>query len=609
MSDPEPAPASPSPLSRRRRRLGLRSEILILLPVATLVLVALSVFTLFSFRNALYQVAEERRAEAARIARDFANQAARLARLTSEDLHRLVPFARGAGIANSQGVPLATIGDLAGPGFLAPLNGRPLTSVVAVGPSDDLPGVIAGYAPFGLPPDTRILRIDFSAAALDAQQRGVAVLLVVVATLDTAVVLLLVAFLRYALRPYDALLAQARAVGSDGETDEAEFLITTFERALKALARQGTAGAGDDIAALEQALAPSLESGLLMLDRKGEVLALNPVGERLLGVSAATVGQPLERALRAHPKLVELLLEAIRTCRAVQRAEIPITPPAPVNSKAPSQEGILGLTVHPLRRDDGGVRGFLVLFADLTEIRRREEESRLAESLERIGELAAGVAHELRNSLATLRGYLTLIGRRPGEEAVEDYLGEIRRETDHLQRVLEDFLAFARPGSTRLEDVDLQTIVRRAAADPALGGAPVVLHFEVAEGTLMRGDSQLLERAVRNLLHNAVQASEAAGAETAREPIEAIIRSIPDGLQLEVADRGTGLPPEVREHLFLPFVSARPGGVGLGLALTHRIVTLHGGRTTLEARAGGGTVARIDFPIHPPSAGPDVPRQ
>jgi signal transduction histidine kinase len=237
------------------------------------------------------------------------------------------------------------------------------------------------------------------------------------------------------------------------------------------------------------------------------------------------------------------------------------------------------------------VRGWLVLFADLTEVQRRAGESRLAESLASLGEMAGGVAHELRNSLATLRGYLTLIERRPDEESIADYLAEIRREADHLERVLQDFLAFARPGTARLEEVDLADLARRAAADPSLAGVEV--RVRPAVEARLRGDAQLLERALRNLVHNAAQAQAEAGAEG---PVEIGIDRLDDGVELAVEDRGPGVSEEVRERLFHPFATGRRGGVGLGLALAHRIVTLHGGRIRLEDRPGGGTRALLFFP-------------
>ncbi|MDP9119921.1 MAG: ATP-binding protein, partial [Acidobacteriota bacterium] len=251
----------------------------------------------------------------------------------------------------------------------------------------------------------------------------------------------------------------------------------------------------------------------------------------------------------------------------------------------------VGLTAHPLRRGDGEARGYLVLFADLTEARRRAEESRLSDSLQSLGEMAGGVAHELRNSLATLRGYLTLIERRPDEESIGGFLGEIRREADHLQRVLEDFLSFARPGTARVEEFSLATLVLRAAADPVLAETEVRMRGSLPD-LWLRGDPQLIERALRNLLHNAA----AAARESGSGEVEVEILPLTEGAEVVIDDRGPGLPPEVRERLFHPFVTGRPGGVGLGLALAQRILSLHGGRIRLEDRPAGGTRARLFLP-------------
>lgn len=216
------------------------------------------------------------------------------------------------------------------------------------------------------------------------------------------------------------------------------------------------------------------------------------------------------------------------------------------------------------------------------------------------------MAHELRNSLATLRGYLTLIERRPDEGSIADFLGEIRTEADHLQRVLEDFLSFARPGTARLQELSLLPLLERAAADPALEGFSVRVHG-TEPGRRLRGDPQLLDRALRNLLHNAVQAEREAGGS---RPVDIGVRAQeqPDGVEITVEDRGPGVRPDIRERLFHPFVTGRPGGVGLGLALAQRVVVLHGGRIRLEDREGGGTRAVLFFPYTPSTAGPEPPQ-
>ena len=270
------------------------------------------------------------------------------------------------------------------------------------------------------------------------------------------------------------------------------------------------------------------------------------------------------------------------------------------NVSVDGRETGLGLTLHPLRRQ-GEVGGWLVLFADLTQAQARNRSERLSESLGQIGQLTAGLAHELRNSLASLRGYLRLIERDPDDDSVSDYLGEIRHEADHLQRVLEDFLTFARPGTRRLEEVDLEMVLRRAAADPALAGARVELRGPPCPVHL-DGDAQLLERAFRNLLHNAVRAHSQSGSS---EPVVVQIHE-PDGNErdavLLIEDRGHGISEDLKDRLFVPFATDSEDGVGLGLALSRRILELHGGDLDLADRAkGGGARATIRLPIGAPA--------
>lgn len=587
-------------MSGPRWRLGLRGEFLALLVGALVLLILISTFTLFSHRNALALLADERKAAAAEIAAEIA-AALPADRLPAvEELRRLAPRARGVALVDSRGRALVAWGSLdAGEGtgsLLAPLAGRPLDRAVGAGPGGVLPDAIAGFAPLVGSDGRRVVRLDLAAGALAPQVRAVNLLAAVVLTVNGGLVLLLVLFLRQLVTPFDRLVERARQLGGDQpeNEDDVALLRRTLERAVAALAAgEGErAAAEDDISALRRTLATSLESGVLLLDREGAVVALNRVGADLLGVTPPAAGEapPVGEVFAPHPELAGLLVDAVAGGGGVQRRELAI--------ETPGGRRTLGLTVHLLRRDDGGVRGYLVLFADLTESRRRAREAQLAENLEGLGELAAGVAHELRNSLATFRGYLTLIDRAPGEESIADYLGEIRRETDHLQRVLEDFLTFARPGSARAEPIELAVLARRAAADPALG-EEVAIRDDAGPGATLHGDPQLLERAIRNLLHNACRAEREAGR---AGPVEVTLLQTEGGVELRVDDRGGGVPETVRERLFRPFVTGSSTGVGLGLALVHRIVTLHGGGVRLEDRPGGGTRAVLSLPADLPPA-------
>lgn len=568
-------------------QLGLRREVAVLLPAILFLLVLLSGFAVLSYRSGVQLLIEERQIEASTVARQLASTLATGPLPTQATLHRRAPRAQSIAIIGHQGNLLVSYGDFGTGPLLGSLEGPQLSHTSAIGPNAQLGPVVVAFTPLEGAESAQVLRIDLPANQLDRQRRTAQRLLWVVLPVDVALMGLVLLFLPNLMRPFDTLLQQARTLGGDpGDEDEVTFLITTVEKAMASLREPDQRASEDDIAVLQRTLAPSLESGFLLLDKGGLVLAVNPVGSELLEIDPPPEPVAATDYLAHHAAFCDALAQAVDQATGLPRQEVII---------ATSQGSrLLGLTVHALRRDDGAVRGHLVLFVDLTETQRLADQEQLATSLAQLGELAAGFAHELRNSLATLRGYLTLIERRPEKESITDFLSEIRRESDHLQRVLEDFLAFARPETTRIEAVNLVEVVRRAAADPALEGSAVEIEIAASTPLILQGDSQLLERAVRNLLHNATQAQSGIGVV---EPIQARLQSGQRQVDLVIEDRGPGLPSKVRERLFQPFVTGRPDGVGLGLSLTHRIVTLHGGTVELEARSGGGTKVTLSFPV------------
>lgn len=560
-----------------------RRELLILLPVALVILVLLSTYTLVSYYSAVELLIEERRAEATQLARQVAVELAPAPVLPgADDLRRRWPSARNVTVLDASGQLVV--------GAALPEGSSPGRWPWSAGDG----GTAAGTARFKRGSETLSVKVDLAMQRLHSRQRSLDVLTPVLLTVNVATTLLVLFIIRRFLAPFDRLVERARHAGQavPESQDEVVFLVETFEKALEALARPPAAPQDvDELKALETTLTRSLESGVLLLDAEGQMLALNEIGASLLELEAAPVGQPLDAALGRHPPLLALLEGAIRRRQPVQRQECVV--------QVGEGERTLGVTAHPLRRDDAEIRGYLVMFADLTEAQRETRQRQLVDSLSQLGELTAGVAHELRNSLATLRGYLTLIDRDPDQESIADYLGEIRHESDHLQRVLEDFLMFARPGSTRPQTVDLLGLVHRAAADPTLGDAEVVVAADpdggegAASAFEVSGDPQLLERALRNVLKNAADAQREAGRE---DMVSVRLASRDGGVEVLVEDRGPGLSREVEAKLFDPFFSTRASGVGMGLALTRRIVLLHSGRITLENRERGGARASVWIP-------------
>ncbi len=568
-------------------RLGFRREAQVLLPAALLLLIGLSTFTLFSYRSAIQRLSEERREYAAEMARDIASQLG--ARAPSEaELRRKMSGADGLAVIGPSGEPLLELGLSASP---LPFDASAIERPSGFGPSE-VTGTVVGISPFGPTDERLLLRVDLQAATLLAQARSLPLLLLLVLGVNLGLLLLVVLYLRHLLRPLDAILESARALrGEDAHEaadDDVELLLDTFERAVDAL-RERSSPFEDDVAALQRTLATGLESGLLVLDSEGTLLSINPAGSELLHLDAESAASVHYSELMEEGDELRATLDgALASGQGVQRKECSL--------ERGGRTLRLGLTLHPLKREDHAIRGWLGLFADLTEVHRRSEEERLSESLEQIGALTAGLAHELRNGLASLRGYLTLLERgaaadEPGD-LTED-LAEMRHEADHLQRVVEDFLSFARPGSVRIESIELERLLHRAASDPALARASVVVRRET-ECPPIQGDPQLLERAIRNLLHNAVRAQ--AEGRAPDGAVQVRLSADTEGATVRVEDEGPGIDPALEGRLFHPFASASPQGVGLGLALSRRIAELHGGTIRLENRPEAGACAVLFLP-------------
>ncbi|MDX1632709.1 MAG: histidine kinase dimerization/phospho-acceptor domain-containing protein, partial [Thermoanaerobaculia bacterium] len=476
-------PESDSP----RPGTSLPREAWIFLPLAVLLLVAISLFTFFSYRNAIELLSEERRSEA--VAR-----ATRLA--VDPDLRPSDLRDRAAGevlrllVLNGDGSIRFQVGEPLTEPPLEPLGGTvpdtPTTQMVETGP-----GSVVAFAPLPAA-DAGVLRLDLRTPVLAGQRRALRILGVVVFVVNGGLALWLLLFLRRILSPYDALLARVRAHG-DPREDEAAFLLRTVERALSsdpAPRRRET-----ELEILERTLGSSLEEGLLLTDREGSVLVVNPEARAILGLENPTRRVPVDEFLRDHPDLSETIRRAVEEDSRVPPTEIRFR-------DSGDDETRIAVNVTPLRRRDGNAMGFLVLLSDVTTDSRRADEERLARSLAGLGEMAAGVAHELRNGLATLRGYLQLLERSPELDQRSEYLRELDRETRHLERVVKDFLSFARPGTRRLEPVEIGPLLRHLADRPE--GGPTSLEIGDGVSSLrISGDTTLLRRAFDNLLRNA----------------------------------------------------------------------------------------------------------
>lgn len=568
---------TPRRSGRRIINVGLRAEVLILIPVSMLLLALLAVFSLFGYRDAIARIGEERRDEALRLARRVAETSGTDSFESLAALRELAPGLRSLAVYGSD---LRRLSHLAVSAAAPDSIPQGFAEATAFGPSSELPSQVVAIAPTMQGSERRWVRVELGASTVGAARRTLVVLTPLLLGVTAALTILVTLFVRPLLAPYDALLHTARQAGllSSAESDEIAALIAGFEGAVSAQRRPASA-----LAAAEQSLTEELQAGLLLAGPQGEVLALNATGSRILAVPSPEIGQPVEAVLADLPQLAALVRRAIASGEPIDRAEVAIG--------EGNDRQTLGVAIHALRRGEGSPRGFLVLFSDLTRFERLAAEQRLTEGLAQLGELAAGVAHELRNSLGVLRGYLELSADETDPRALLTYRQEIESETARLQQVVDDFLAFARPGAIRLDPTDLAEVLGRVARDVAPGARPAAL--VITPPPLMHGDAVLLERAFRNLLRNAGAANTEGGS---HELVRVSLGPTSEGWEIRIEDRGPGIPEAIRSRLFQPFVSTRPGGTGLGLALARRVIAMHRGTLRLDDREGGGTCAVVAFP-------------
>jgi two-component system sensor histidine kinase HydH len=407
----------------------------------------------------------------------------------------------------------------------------------------------------------------------------------------SAIIGALVAILMFAILRFGAAARDARKnFGQDRM--ESALLSSALEEAigkLKAQQRATTARA-EASERLSEEIVASLTSGLLVVDRNSRVQIVNPAADRILSLKGLSAGADYREALGEAGALADVIAESLRTNAPILRRTVAI-------DIASSQLGLdgatrpthLGVSVSPLTAD-GAPSGAICLFTDLTDVVALEEQLRLKDSLARLGELTAGLAHEFRNGLATIHGYGRLLDPKQLPEQYGAYVEGIRSETQALGEIVTNFLNFARPEPLTLTPVDLGSLVARAAEDAP--SASVTLRGEFAT---IEGDEVLLRQAFSNLFRNSVEAVAPAG--TPHIVVEGRVDHAAQTALVSVRDDGPGIPPAALGQVFQPFFTTRAGGTGLGLAIVQKVVVSHNGRISAGNHPEGGALFLLSFPL------------
>lgn len=336
----------------------------------------------------------------------------------------------------------------------------------------------------------------------------------------------------------------------------------------------------------------TLRSGLLKLDLNGNVTVANPAMAEILRTRVADLeGAPLERVFPDDPHLLDLLRGVVDAGASVDDVETYATTTTGRRVTVSVRASLVG--------DPAAPEGVLVLVADLSRRKEVEAEVRRADRLVALGRLSAGVAHEIRNPLAGIRTTAEILRSRvDGSEELERFVDVILEESGRLDRIVGAMLQFAKPPTPRRTELALGELLEHAArlaAGPAADKG-VTLEVESAEA-LPRppADRDQILQVLLNLILNGVEATPPGGRIVigARQPEG-------QAVHLVVEDGGEGVDASIRERVFDPFFSTKPGGTGLGLSISQNILRQHGGRLRIEEGEGGRNRFVAVLPLAPP---------
>jgi signal transduction histidine kinase len=368
----------------------------------------------------------------------------------------------------------------------------------------------------------------------------------------------------------------------------------------RAAGREQRSGPRDPAGRFESWLIASMSSGVLGVDASGAVAAMNDGARRILGCppdpSQPVLGRPCREVLAAQPEVARLLHGALHSPHAISRAELLL------RATGPAPGVTIGFTLSPVHDRSGALRGAAMLLRDLAPIERQDERERLRDRLAALGQMAAGLAHEIRNPLASLEVAVGLLRRRLGGEAgALPLLDEMQADLRGLEATVSASLDHVRPLAPDREPLAAVPLLEEALAT-ALARIPF-------EGRVERdypqrlpplaGDADQLRSALAELIVNALEAM-AGPAAAMRLGLGVRVSPGDDGrpreVVLRVSDTGPGIAPELREKVFYPFFTTRPRGSGLGLPSAQKIAAAHGGGIEIASRPGDCTVA-IRLPV------------
>jgi signal transduction histidine kinase len=346
----------------------------------------------------------------------------------------------------------------------------------------------------------------------------------------------------------------------------------------------------------------NLRNGVLAITRNGEVAAMNDIAYRVLGLRPQPndLGQPFTRVLHDCPEVTRVLQQAFESDDLPNRAEMRLR----------KTRRAIGYTLSRIYDDAGVLVGATLFFKDLTRVEQMEERDRLRDRLAALGEMAAAIAHEVKNPLASIEVMAGVLKRQLAEQpdALET-LDDIIKEAKMANAIVVEVLEFVRPIQLQVERVSLADVLKDSItlAEGKRRRGAVSIDTDVAPDVPdLLADSHQLRQLFSNLLANAFEALGGEGHVHLGASLVAVDEDLSPGgeaaapqVAIEVRDSGPGIAADDLERIFSPFFTTKPQGTGLGLAIVRKVVDAHDGRIDAVSAPGRGATFRVTLPVVP----------
>ncbi len=377
-----------------------------------------------------------------------------------------------------------------------------------------------------------------------------------------------------------------KASGDEKERTEVGFVVDTFhelvgklkdkEKELERL-RAFAEEKAVRIEAYNENVLQSVPSGVISIDNDMKIKSINQTAGQILGIDASdAINKGVEEVFK------EPLTTLMKEHRALSRGEY-------LYITGNSRNVWLGISASELKNMSGDIIGFIFVFTDLTEIKALQAQVELKERLSQLGEMSAGISHELRNSMSVISGYAKLLSKKT-EQAHKPAVDAIMAEIKGMDKIISELLSFAKPSVLTMEEVGLNKLIKDTVEAVVGDKEAIKVSMNFQNVVAVNADAALLRQALSNLFINAVEAMPQGG------DITIGLRTIQDKAEISIRDTGCGISEDIKQKIFLPFFTTKPEGTGFGLALVQKIIISHGGTIELESQEGTGSVFTITFP-------------